>query len=355
MVEFLNRYVSIQKEGTSGSSGYGDEPTAGTSNGEKFGEVDDESFQHNYDLLTRQDMSRAIASKSVTGTEYSEGGFNMAVQVDDFLGNVLAAFFPVTAYGTSSGVANTHSFDEPSTSSHAYNSYTIRVGREEKEHTYTGMVGSRLSMTANVGEYVMLSADFVGKAESTAAALADATFDGDAQDALYFANGTVLFDDGSGDAPTASATVKSFSFEVNLNRDTDNAYALGTNTYNRAPPAQKREISGTIEFNQVLYGDQTLDEPGFDALIGADGLSYTDTAAAPVITLYLQDETADASTFLKIKFYHVRFEAPSVSVSGRDTNTMSVGFVGLYDATASGADKAMLLEMKGGATDSSAY
>ena len=343
MVEFLNRYISIQKEGST----YG---SVGAGGDEVYGEVDDESFQHNYDLLTRQDMSRQIASKSVTGTEYSEGGLNMALQVDDFVGNVLAAFFPVTAYGS-----DTHTFDEPSTSSHSYNTYTIQVGREQKEHSYTGMVGSRLSMTANVGEYVMLSADFVGQAEAGTGALQTATYDGDATDALYFANGTVLFDDGSGSAPAASASVKSFSFEVNLNRDTDNAYALGTRTYNRAPPSQRREISGTIEFNTVLYGDQSLDEPDYDALIAADGLSYSDGATDPTITLYLQDETADGSTFVKVKFYHVRFEAPTASVSGRDTNTMSVGFVGLYDATASGADKAMKIEMKGGAAGTDTY
>ena len=32
---------------------------------------------------------------------------------------------------------------------------------------------------------------------------------------------------GSGSAPAASASVKSISFDVNLNRDTDNAYAIG--------------------------------------------------------------------------------------------------------------------------------
>ena len=345
MVEFLNRYISIQKEGsTYGSTGAGGD--------EVYGEVDDESFQHNYDLLTRQDMSRQIASKSVTGTEYSEGGLNMAVQVDDFVGNVLAAFFPVTAYGSS-----THSFDEPSTSSHSYNTYTIQVGREDKEHTYTGMVGSRLSMTANVGEYVMLSADFVGRAENNTGSLQTATYDGDAIDALYFANGSVIFADGTdSDNTTASAAVKSFSFEVNLNRDTDNAYALGTNTYNRAPPSQRREISGTIEFNQVLYGDQTNDEPDYDSLIAADGLGYTaNTNAAPTITLNLQSEANDGSEYIKVYFYNVRFEAPTASVSGRDTNTMSVGFVGLYDSTASGATKAMKIDMKGGTAKTSAY
>ena len=61
MVEFLNRYVSIEKEST-----YGTEPS-GTP---VYGEVDDESIQHNFEIMTREDMSRPISAKSVTGTEY---------------------------------------------------------------------------------------------------------------------------------------------------------------------------------------------------------------------------------------------------------------------------------------------
>jgi len=342
MVEFLNRYVSIEKE-----SAYGTEPS-GTP---IYGEVDDESFAHAYDLLTRQDMSRQIVSKSVTGTEYSEGGLNMALQIDDFVGHIFAAFFPDTDYN--SDITGGHTFNEPSAASHTYNSYTIRVGREQKEHTYTGMVASSLSISASVGEYVMMSADFVGKAESATSALGTATFDGDALDALYFANGSVFFDDGSGSAPAASASVKSFSVDVSLNRDTDNAYALGSSTYNRAPPSQRREISGTIEFNTVLYGDQTLDEPDYDALIAADGLSYSDAASDATITLKLLQESG--TDYIHVEFYNVRFEAPSANVSGRDTNTMSVNFIGLYDANASGADKAMRISMKGGAAGTSAY
>jgi len=343
MVEFLNRYVSIAKEG---ASTYGTEATATA----VYGEVDDESFSHNVDLLTRTDMSRQIASKSVTGTEYSEGGINMAVQVDDFTGNVLAAFFPKTAYSSA-----THSFDEPTdASSDLYNSYTIRVGREEKEHTYTGMVGSSLSITASVGEYVMMSADFVGKAESSSSNIVTTTpFEGDAIDALYFANGSVYFDDGSG-AASQSLKVKSFSVDVSLNRDTDNAYALGTNTYNRAPPAQRREISGSIEFNSVIYAT-TTDEPTYDGLTAADGLAMSDDGAAPTITLNLQAESNNDSEYIKVNFYNVRFEAPSANVSGRDTNTMSVNFVALYDATASGANKAMDITMKGGAVGGTAF
>lgn len=347
MVEFLNRYVSITKEGTT----YGSTSGGGT---EVYGEVDDESFAHNFDLLTRQDMSRQIASKSVTGTEYSEGGINMAVQVDAFTGNILAAFFPKTAYGTYETVANTHSFNEPVVVGDTYNSYTIEVGREEKEHIYTGMVGSSLSMNANVGEYVMMSADFVGKSESDVNNLQTASFGGDALDALYFANGTVIFNDGTDVQTTASLDVKSFSFDISLNRDQDNAYALGTTTYNRAPPSQKREISGSIEFNKVIY-TATSDEPTYQLLTDPDGLSMSDAAADPTITLNLQSEANDDSEYIKVDFYHVRFEAPSANVSGRDTNTMSVNFVALYDATASGADKAMQITMKGGASGSAVF
>jgi len=341
MVEFLNRYISIEKEST-----YGTNPASAP----VFGEVDDESFATRMDLLTRQDMSHAVASKSVTGSEYSEGGLNMALQIDDFTGNVLAAFFPKTAFGSS-----IHTFDEPAVAADAYDSYTIVVGREQKQHIYGGMVASRLSVSANVGEYVMLSADFVGCRESaTHAAVSDSavTFDGAAVDALYFANGSVYFHDGTDSAPAASASVKSISFEVNLNRDTDNAYAIGNSTYTRAPPAQRREVTGTIEFNQVLYGDQTLDEPDYTSLVTEDGLAYNIAGSNPVLKLIFQEETDGANNYLRIDFFNIRFEAPTSNVSGRDTQTMTVNFVGLWD---NGADKCMALSMKGGAAASSAY
>mgnify|MGYP005989886343 FL=1 len=354
MVEFLNRYVSIQKEGENGSTGYGDEPTTGTSNGEAYGEVDSESFATTYDLMTRQDMSRPIASKSVTGLERSEGDVSLALQVDTFAGTVFGAFFPKTAFAT--GV---HTFDEPvATTADDYHSYTIRVGREEKEHTFTGMVANSMSISASVGEYVMLTASFVGQRELATSGLATPSFSGDALDALYFANGEVIFDDGDDtDGHTgsgASALVKSFSLDVNLNRDTDNAYGLGDSTYSRAPPAQRREISGTIEFNKVVY-TASKDEPTYDDLVSADGVIMTDAAANPTITLNLQSEADDDSEYFKIYLYNVRFEAPEASVSGRDTNTMSVGFVALYDAASSGAAKAMRIEGKGGALGSTAF
>ena len=319
MVEFLNRYVGIQKE-----TSYGQDPD-GT---RKFGEVDDESFATRMDLLTRQDMSRAVVGKSVTGKEYSEGGYNMAVQLDEFLGNTLAAFFPKTTFGTS-----IHTFKEPAAAADTYDSYTIVVGREEKEHAYSGMVGNTLSLTASVGEYVMISADFVGCREKAAQSnISDTavTFGGDALDALYFSNGTVRFDEGTGDVPAASASVKSIDFQISLNPDTDNAMALGDSTYSSKPKMQRREVTGTIEFNKVLYGTQALDEPDYTSLVGTKGLAYN-SGTESVMTLTFQEETDGGNNYLEFNFYNIRFEAPTANVSGRDTNTMSVGFVALYD------------------------
>ena len=320
MVEFLNRYVSIEKEST-----YGSEPS-GTPT---YGEVDDESLRHNYDLLTRTDMSRPIIAKSVTGTEYSEGDINLAMQVDDFVGRLLYSFFPQDAL-TTSGSINIHTLTEPSLTSPSagvYPSWTVRVGREEKEHTYTGMMTNTLSISASVGEYATMSVGFVGKAESGTDTLATPTFPGAALDALYFSNGEVKFDDGTGSAPAAVASVKSFSFDISLNRDTDNAYGIGSSTYGRAPPAQRREISGTIEFNKVIY-TSSLDEPTYDNLIAADGLEYND-GTDPSMTLKLLDEAG--ADYIEFQFFKIRFEAPEASVSGRDTNTMTVNFVALYD------------------------
>ena len=319
MVEFLNRYVGIQKETT-----YGTDPD-GT---RKFGEVDDESFATRMDLLTRQDMSRAVVGKSVTGKEYSEGGYNMAVQLDEFLGNTLAAFFPKTTFGSS-----IHTFKEPAVAADTYDSYTIVVGREEKEHAYSGMVGNTLSLTASVGEYVMISADFVGCREKAAQSnISDTavTFGGDALDALYFSNGTVRFDEGTGDVPAASASVKSIDFQISLNPDTDNAMALGDSTYSSKPKMQRREVTGTIEFNKVLYGTQALDEPDYTSLVATKGLAYN-SGTESVMTLTFQEEADGANNYVEFNFYNIRFEAPTANVSGRDSQTMSVGFVALYD------------------------
>ena len=57
-------------------------------NGISYGEVDDESMKQTFELLARSDMSRQVASKAVTNTQFGEGSINLAVQPDDFMGKI---------------------------------------------------------------------------------------------------------------------------------------------------------------------------------------------------------------------------------------------------------------------------
>jgi hypothetical protein len=337
MADFLNRYVGIVKE-----SSYGTDPGSGYF----YGEVDEESLGHKFDLMVREDMSRAISSKAVTGKEYSEGDISLAMQVDDFVATCLLGFFPNDS-GVSGSGPYTHTLLEPASSSDAYPSYTMKIGREEKEHTFTGLCANTLNVAANVGEYVMMSVGFYGKGESAVASLSTPTYDGAALDALYFANGEVSFGTGS-----AVATIKSFSFDINLNQDPDNAYALGGAGPQRKIPKQRREITGTIEFNQVLY-TATDGEPTYSTLTAADGDVDNPSGSDAAMTLTLKDEGGTES--ITFDFKKVFFEAPEASVSGRDTNTMTVNFTGLYDDTTAGAAKSMTCVLVGNNLQATTY
>jgi hypothetical protein len=151
----------------------------------------------------------------------------------------------------------------------------------------------------------------------------------DAKPALYFSDAKVFF---AGDS-TASNAVKSISFDVSLNRDGDAACGLGDRTYIRAPPAQRREISGTIEFNRIL-NTAVESEPTYPNLVAEDGVEFAGSGVQLKIQ-FGDESTADLVTF---NFYKIRFEAPDANVSGRDTQTFSVPFVALF----SSADSKMM-------------
>ena len=332
MSGFTNRYVGIVKE-----SSYGTDPTSGY----VYGEVDDESMKHNYDVLQRTDMSRYGAAKSNTGKEYSEGDINMAMLADNFTGLVLTGLFPTDTVGTIASGLYPHVYTEAGTD----RSFTMKVGREEKEHTYTGVVVDSLSVSANLNEYAMVSASFMGKAESAVAGLATPSFN--TNDALYFSDAKVFFNSNA----TASNLVKSISFDINMNRDGDNACGLGDATYVRAPPFQRREVSGTIEFNKIINNvlpatAGPVDEPAYSQLIEADGLELSGSG----IELKVQFGDESVADVLTFNFYKIRFEAPDANVSGRDTQTMTVPFVALFSPDDS---KMMDITLRNG--QSSAY
>ena len=330
---FAYRYVSITPEHTTstGARSYGT-ASAMTAHGSKiFGEVDDESVAHMFDLMTRADMSRYGAAKSLNGKEHSEGGVNLVIQADDFCGLLFYGAYGDNAAANSAKYAvtsNKHTMSEGL--DHILPSFTIEVGREDKEHTYTGMCLSRISVSGTVGEYATMSADFMGKAESAVSALATPTFAGATLEGLHFAEGEVSF---SSDNSTqvASTTIKSISIEISTNLNTDDACSIGNRTYVRQPEPQMREITGSIEFSRPSIGTAlgaANQDPQYELITAIGGEEYDGTLTKPAISLKF---TQSATAVLKIEIPKVRWEAPSMNVSGRDSTTMSLNFVALVD------------------------
>ena len=297
-----------------------------------MGEIDDESIAYQFDLMTRADISRYGAAKSVNGKEYSEGGINFVTQPDDFLGLCLFGIYGSGAGYTVGGSDRVHAYKE--SSNNILPSFTLEVGREEMEHTYTGMCVNNLSISATHGEYVTSSVTFNGKSESAVSPLIAApTFGGAALDGFHFAEGTVKFSE-AGAAGVSSTKIKSISFEYNMNLDTDAACSIGNRTYLRQPQPQMREITGSVEFSDAstrtpLTGTETASVPTYNMLLAAAGKMYTGDAADPAIKLVLTNSVQS----LLIGIRKVRWEAPSANVSGRDTQSLSLNFVALVDVT----------------------
>jgi len=332
---FDNRFVALTKEST-----YGTNPGSGY----VFGEADDESIRHQFELLTRADMSRYGAAESHVGKEYSDGDVNLALMNDNFMGNVLLGIMGKDTIGSVASGLYPHTFTEAENGTTLDTpSFTLIVGREEHEHYYTGAVVESLSINASLNEYASVGVNFMARAEGTVANIGTLTpAFADDKVALYFSNAKVFFNNDA----NATDAVKSISFDINLNRDGDNACGLGSTTYIRAPPAQRREISGTIEFNRYLTTAVESD-PLYTQMIATDGLEFAPDAAATDTALKVQFGSDSVADLLTFNFYKIRFEAPEANVSGRDSQTLSVGFVALFDAGGSNpADKMMDIVMK---------
>lgn len=322
---FDTRYVLSGKESTT----YGSLP--GSPNW-YAGEVDDESIASKFEVIDRKDMSRYGQAKTSSGKEFSEGSVNWALQSDDFMGNALVAFWPTDTVGSDVGGGKyPHVFTEAGT---AYPTFTLKVGRSDYEHTYTGWVWDRFSLSASLNEYVACSMDGYGKVESAPSNTLSSPSFADTADAMHFVNATVKFNDNA----NASSHVKACEFEVSLNRDTDNACGLGSNTYTRAPPVQLREMSGSIEFNKSIVDAGTditsdYEEPSLKNLTNAaTDRVYNPGSGGHAIELMFTDGAAANPNYLKLELYKVQWQSPESSVSGRDTQTMRIPFKVLLDA-----------------------
>jgi len=69
------------------------------------------------------------------------------------------------------------------------------------------------------------------------------------------------------------------------------------------------------------------------------------------MTLHFTEESDGGNNYIKINFYNIRWEAPTSNVSGRDSQTMTVGFVALYDNNLGCMD----ITAKGGTLGSTAF
>lgn len=340
---FANRYVTITPEHTSGATAaahprtYGIKSAMTSSQGGASdtavvitGEVDDESLAYQFDIMERADMSRYGAAKSVNGKEYSEGGLNLVMQPDDFLGYLIYGIYGDNVACDSDGYDVTgfvHTFKEANDL--ILPSFTLEVGREEKEHTYTGMCMSSLSISASHGEYATISADFTGKSESALSTLVAApSFVGAALDGFHFANGTVEFSD-DGANSTSSLNVQSISLDFSMNLDTDAACSIGSRTYLRQPQPQMRQITGTVEFSTSQDSVSESNTPDYETALSTGGKIFDGAIAHPAVQLTFTNGTQT----LEIGIQKVRWNAPSSNVSGRDTSTLSMSFTALLDVT----------------------
>ena len=61
--------------------------------------------------------------------------------------------------------------------------------------------------------------------------------------------------------------------------------------------------------------------------------------------MVLNFKPESGTDYVEVKFFHIRFEAPEATVSGRDTQTMTVNFVALADTNNS--NNAMSVKTKG--------
>jgi len=311
------------------------------------GEVESEGFQQSYDILKREDMNYYGSAKAVVSKLYSEGQFSMALQPCKFTLMMLHGIMGADSEETDGTAFRTFS-ELPITSNAELPVFTFFVGRDDTEHRFPGQVIESISVSASIGEYAMMTVNTIGPKQSSSTetlAVAVPSYTGDA---AHFQKAYVQFE-AAATSSAYSALVQSVDFEIKTNRDIDNTYNLASDTCNRPAPPTMREVSGSITFHKALLaGDVASNEVYFNELMAGTGSVVNPSGTNPALSILFE---VDASNFIRFDFNKLIYEMPETSVSGRDSQTMTVNFHALYDLGDQNQIMSINCQSSDGATD----
>jgi len=319
MASHHTRYVSVGKE-----TAFNDAAAATA-----VGEVENEGFQQSYDILKRADMNYYGSAKAVVSKIYSEGTFSMALQPDDFTFNILMGIMGVDTPGATPAT-DERTFTELGVSATTnLPSYCFRIGRDDNEHIFPGQVIESISVSASIGEYAMMTVNTVGAKQSSSTGTLATAVPSYTGDAAHFQKAYVEFEGTADSSSNYSNLVQSIDFEIKTNRDVDNTYNLANDTCVRAPQATMREITGSLTFHKALLsGDISSNEPYFEELRPGTANLNNPASGTPALSVLFY---VDANNYIRFDFPKIIYEMPETSVSGRDSQTMTVAFHALYD------------------------
>ena len=314
------RYVSLATEATYNTP---------VLDADAVGEVESETMQQTYDILKRVEMNYYGSAKAVTSKLMSSGAITMALQPDAF---TLMCLHGIMGVDSGSAATDARVFTEIGVdATDTLPSFTVMCGRDESEHVFAGQVVDSISVSSSIGEYAMLTVNFTGAKQNDDNGALHTTLPAYTGDAAHFSKAYVNFEAGV-NTSDFSPHVQSIDFEIRTNRDMDNTYSLSSDTCVRKPPVTTREITGSITFHKSLVAsiasDVANNEPNINDLMPATNALKNGSVAAPALSALFY---VDADNYIQFEFPKVIYEMPETSVSGRDSQTMTVNFHALYD------------------------
>lgn len=256
----------------------------------------------------QETMAIRADEKSQSGLMTSEGSFEMYVEPENGFGWLLkwALGDPVSAVvGTST--TYTHTWSPPSDTLDAF---TVRIGRETKEHVFPGCLIDQLEISAETGDYAIARVTVMGKDEDAPGSLGTPTFSD--LKAFIFTGAAFEIDDG------VNTTLRTFNLLINNNTETD-AHTMGDGAYQAQPDVQRLDITGTLDLSD-------FDNTEFTSFTGGSSvklmLKFTGevVAASPTHTYEL--------TITLPKCIYQDYES---NISARDVQRARTPFKAYYD------------------------